>query len=258
MMQQVYNLLASFFVRPSLLGIGLAIAFSAIWLVFYKPPLFKKPWMWAVLAGGAILTPVAIVLVQLVATPVVGGLFRKIWSAQTLKDWFPLVVIPRLFILGLVREGVKLVPVIVYWLCKGRKILPKFGLSLGAVAGAGLGFLEAQWVLKYIFADGWSWADVQKYGAVIALSGFWETFFILGYNIAACALAGWGLSKGWGWQFYLLAALAYVVLMYSPLLAQVELVGVVQMELIIASWACLLTGIVLWLGRRGGPGKDDD
>jgi len=258
MMQQAYDLLASFFIRPSLLGIGLAIAFGAIWLVIYKPPLFKNPWMWAVLAGGAILASLAIVLVQLVATPVVGGLFRKIWSAQTLGDWFPLVVIPRLFTLGLVREGVKLVPVIVYWLCSGRKIQPKLGLALGAVAGAGFGVLEAQWVLKFIFADGWSWADVQKFGTVIALSGFWETFFILGYNIAACALAGWGLGKGWGWQFYLLAALAYVVLMYSPLLAQVELVGVVQMELIIATWALLLTGIVLWLGRMRGSSKEDN
>lgn len=257
MIQQAHDLLVSFFVKPSLLGIGLAIAFGAIWLVIYRPPLFKTPWMWAVLAGGAILAPVAIFLVKFIATPVVGGLFRRVWSAQTLQDWFLLAVIPRLFVLGLAREGVKLVPVVVYWLCKGRKMEPKLGLALGAVAGAGFGVLEAQWVLKYIFADGWSWADVQKYGAVIALSGFWETFFIVGYNVAACALAGWGLGKGWGWQFYLLVALAYAVLMYSPLLAQVELVGFVQMELIVATWALLLTGVALWLRENRRDSKKD-
>ncbi|MFC2042107.1 hypothetical protein ACFLTV_01205, partial [Chloroflexota bacterium] len=39
-----------------LLGIGLGIAFGAIWLAGYWPPLFRKYWLWLVMAGSAILS----------------------------------------------------------------------------------------------------------------------------------------------------------------------------------------------------------
>ena len=141
-----------------------------------------------------------------------------------------------------------LVPVVVYWWRSGRIMGSQRGLTIGAVAGAGVGLLEAQWTLNFILGSGWVWGDVQTYG-VVKLAGFWETFFILGFNVASCALAGWGLGKGWGWQFYLLASFAYAILLYTPALAEVHLVEGIQLEFVIAAWALLLTGVVLWLRK---------
>jgi hypothetical protein len=87
----------------------------------------------------------------------------------------------------------------------------------------------------------------------VALVGFWEGFFVIAFHIASCALAGWGLAKGWGWQFYLLASLLHVFLEYSAILVQSEIVSDVQAELLIASWAMVVTGGVLWLRGRKAP-----
>ena len=48
-LEQMVGFFLSFFANPSALGIGLAIAFGAIWLAPYRPPLFKRPWLWVVL-----------------------------------------------------------------------------------------------------------------------------------------------------------------------------------------------------------------
>jgi len=61
----------SFFQNPSASGtylaiaIGLATAFGAVWLACYRPPLFKKPWLWAVLVGSAFLTLAALCFIQI-------------------------------------------------------------------------------------------------------------------------------------------------------------------------------------------------
>jgi hypothetical protein len=154
-----------------------------------------------------------------------------------------------MYIFGLVREGFKLLPVAVYWWRNGRDIEPRLGLAAGAVSGAGFGILEAQWTLNYILANGWSWENVRMQG-VIALGGFWETFFVIGVNVASCALAGWGLAKGWGWQFYLLAAFAYFFMNYIAVLVGSGLISAVQAEFLIAAWALIATGVVLWLREK--------
>jgi RsiW-degrading membrane proteinase PrsW (M82 family) len=154
-----------------------------------------------------------------------------------------------MYLFGLVREGFKLLPVVVYWWRNGRDIEPKLGLAAGAVSGAGFGIFEAQWTLNYILATGWSWEYVQMKG-VTALGGFWETFFIIGVNVASCALAGWGLARGRWWQFYLLAALVYLIPNYTYVLVSKELITGVQAELLIAAWALMVTGVVLWLRER--------
>jgi hypothetical protein len=51
--EYMLSFLASFFANPSAWGIGLAVVFGAIWLTAYWSPLFKKPWLWAVLVGSA-------------------------------------------------------------------------------------------------------------------------------------------------------------------------------------------------------------
>jgi hypothetical protein len=85
---------------------------------------------------------------------------------------------------------------------------------------------------------------------LVALAGFWETFFVIGVHVASCALAGWGLARGWGWKFYLLAAFVYLFPNYSYVLLTKELITGVQAEFLIAAWALIATGVVFWLRER--------
>ena len=160
-------------------------------------------------------------------------------------SWLLLAGIPQIFISGLVQEGAKLVPVVAYWWRKGRSIDPKLGLAIGAVAGAGFGVFEAQWVHNTVFASGWSWQAVQSSG-IGALAPFWERFFAVAFHIAASALAGYGLARGWGWQFYLLASFLHGGLNYSAVALSAGLISVIQLEIFAAAWAVLVTGGALW------------
>jgi hypothetical protein len=254
MAQQMLGFLGYFFlVNPSVLGIFLAwilaLVFGAVWLACYRPPLITKPWLWAVLAGGAVLAPIAIVVAAFPLRAGISWVYDYLWSRETLTQWALLTSIPSMYLFCLVREGFKLLPVVVYWWRGGRNIEPKLGLAAGAASGAGFGILEAQWTLNTVLASGWSWWNVQAEGPV-ALAAFWETFFVVGVNVAVCALAGWGLARGRGWQFYLLAAFGYFVMNYSAVLVGSGLISAVQAEFLIAAWALIVTGVVLWLRER--------
>ena len=250
MIQQMLDFFPYFFSSPSVLGWSLAVIFGAIWLACYRAPLISKPWLWAVLVAGAILAPIAIVITSFPLGIGISKLFNHFMNQQTIQGWAWLLSIPSIFIFGLVWEGAKLVPVGVYWWRKNRVIEPKFGLLIGAVAGAGFGILEAQWALNYYILDSkWSWQLVQAQG-FSALSGFWESFFVLGLNVASTALAGWGLAKGWGWKFYLLAAFVYLVTNYNIVLVNYELISATQAQFIIATWALIVVGGTLWLRER--------
>lgn len=161
MLKQAIDFTSYFFSNPSFLGISLALIIGVVWLTVYWPPLFRHRWLWAVLAGGAIAAPIGIFLQEFMVTTWLGELARKIWSPETLNNWFLVVAAPGLFVQGLVREGAKFVPVVTYWLCKRREISPRFGLAIGAIAGAGFGILEAQWTLNYIIHSGWH-GDIYK------------------------------------------------------------------------------------------------
>jgi len=65
----------SFFQNPSAWGIGLAIAFGAVWLACYRPPLFKKPWLWAVLVSSPFIALAAASFIQI---PLQAGLFTVV------------------------------------------------------------------------------------------------------------------------------------------------------------------------------------
>jgi hypothetical protein len=249
MVQQMLGFFVYFFSNPSILGISLALVFGAIWLACYRPPLITKPWLWAVLAAGAILAPIAIAVTAFPLRFGISWVYGSFWSRETLAQWALLASLPSMYLFGLVQEGFKLVPVVVYWWRKGRSIEPKLGLAAGAASGAGFGILKAQWTLNSVLASGWSWRMVQLLG-VKALAPFWESFFVLGVDVAACALAGWGLAKGWGWQFYLIAAFIYVFMNYGTVLVSSGLISAVQAEFLIAAWAFLVTGVALWLGAR--------
>jgi len=76
------------------------------------------------------------------------------WSQEILLNWILLAGIPSILLSGLVQEGSKLVPVVIWWWRSGRDIDPKLGLAIGAVAGLGLGVFEAVWAHNAIFASG--------------------------------------------------------------------------------------------------------
>ena len=255
MLEQMVSFFISGFVYPGilwnqvLLGIGLAVVFGAVWFAAYWTPILKKPWAWAVLAAGAFLTWAAVAFIQIPLQFWTGQALGHFWSQEVLMSWLLLAAVPGILLSGLVQEGSKLMPVVIYWWRKGRSIDPKLGLAIGAVAGLGFGVFEAQWAHNYIFASGWNWETVQING-LIALAPFWERFFAVAFHIAASALTGYGLAKGWGWQFYLIAAFLHSFLNYSAVLFGTGVMTIVQVEIYIAVIAVLVTAVVLWLRWR--------
>jgi hypothetical protein len=249
MLEQMLSFWQGMFSHPSIIGIGLAMGFGAIWLAIYRPPLFKKPWLWAVMAGSAILAPIAFAIWNFPATRGIIQFYVNPLGREVFFNWILLAGLVPLSVAGLIQVGFKLIPVIIYWWYQDRKLDPKIGLAAGAVAGAGFGIIEAVWTHDYIFASGWTWAAVETQG-LVALAGFWERFFVVGWNVAACALAGWGLAKGKGWQFYLLATLLFVLLNYTSYLISEKIVKPEVGEMIVAAWAFLVTGVALWLSER--------
>jgi len=249
MVEYTVSFFVSFFQNPSALGIGLAIAFGAVWLAGYRPPLFKKPWLWAVLVSSAILALAAASFIQIPLQVLAGAALGHFWSQEVLESRILLAGIPQIFLSGLVQEGAKLVPVVVYWWRSGKNIDPKLGLAIGAVAGAGFGIFEAQWAHNLIFASGWTWGAVQT-GGFMALAGFWERFFTVAAHTAFSALAGYGLARGWGWQFYLIAACLHGLLNYGVALLQAGLFTIIHLEIYVAVLAVLVTAWALWLRWR--------
>jgi len=165
--------------------------------------------------------------------------------------WILLAGIPQILLSGLVQEGSKLVPVVAYWWRSGKNIDPKLGLAIGAVAGAGFAIFEAQWAHNLIFASGVTWEAVQTGGFMALLySGFWERFFTVAAHIAFSALAGYGLARGWGWQFYLIASFLHGLLNYSVVLLRAGLFTTLHAEIYIAVIAVLVTAWALWLRWR--------
>ena len=255
MLEQMLDFFVSWFVYPGilwtelLLGIGLAMVFGAIWFTPYWMPILKKPWAWAVLAGSAFLSLVAVTFIKIPLQAWTGQELGHFWSQEILIRWLLLAGIPLILLSGLVQEGSKLVPVVVYWWRSGKNIDPKLGLAIGAVAGVGLGVFEAVWAHNTVFASGWSWEAVQT-GGLMALAPFWERFFAVALHTAVSALAGYGLAKGWGWQFYLLASFLHAFNNYCVLLLQSGLFTIVHVEIYAAVVAALVTAGALWLRWR--------
>lgn len=249
MLNYMIDFLLSWFVNYSIIGVVLAIVFGTIWLTGYWPPLFKKGRLWVVLVGSAILSLVAVTFIQIPLQILTGQALFHFWSQEVLASWWLLAGIPQILLSGLVQEGAKLAPVVIWWWRKGRNIDPKLGLAIGAVSGAGLGIFDAIWAHNSIFAAGWTWEAVQT-GGIMALVGFWERFFTVAFHIAISALAGYGLARGWGWQFYLLAAFLHGLLNYSIVLLRSGAFTIVQLEIYTAVVAVLITVVALWLRWR--------
>jgi len=157
--------------------------------------------------------------------------------------------IPQILISGLVQEGAKLVPIVMYWRHEDRSLDPKLGLAIGAVAGAGFGIFEAQWAHNTILASVNIW-EALKANGLIALVGFWERFSAVAAHTAFSALAGYGLAKGKGWQFYLIASFLHAFLNYGAVLFKSGVLNIVRMEIYATVYALLVTGWALWLRWR--------
>jgi len=263
MVERMVDFFVSWFVYPDLgwtsllMGAGLAIAFGAVWFALYGTLILRKRWAWMVLVGSAFLSVIAISFIQIPLQYWSGIALLNFWSNEVLMGWILLAGLPQVLFSGLVQEGSKLVPVVLYWWRKGRNIDPKLGLVIGAVAGLGLGVFESFWAHSQIFSTGWSWGLVQTHGMTI-LFPFWERFFVVAFHIASCAIAGWGLARGWGWQFYLIAAFSHAFLNYSALLRISGMLTTIQVEIYLAVWALLVTAGALWLRWRKQPVVADE
>jgi RsiW-degrading membrane proteinase PrsW (M82 family) len=234
-------------------GIVIAFVFGAVWLLSHWPPLFKKPWLWAVLVGSAFLTLLVYVFIEIPLRSGVQTIMENIWDVYTLSDWLLLSSIPFVLVIGLVQEGAKMVPMVFWWVKGNRNISPKMGLAVGALAGAGFGIFQAVWVNNNILPYlGLPWDAAQNGFEGIAL--YWQTFFTVGFHIAVSALAGYGLAKGKGYQFYLLAALLHAVIAYVTILEIQFNLTILQVEMYIAVIAVLVTAGALMLRWR----KTDD
>jgi len=249
MWENIWQLFVSFYSNPSGWGIGIALALGAIWLGAFAPPVHKRPWLWAVLAGGAILFGPTIAFIQ---APLQFGANKALlhfWDQATLQQHLLFAGIPALLFTGLVQEGLKLVPALVY-VRRQASISNRDALILGAVAGAGFGIFEAAWVFNIVFASGFTWATVQLQGWQ-ALLPFWERFSTIGFHTAATALAIYGWNKGKGWQFYLLVAFLHIILNYSVLLLAAQALTMVQVEIYVSILAAAILATDLWLRWRG-------
>jgi len=256
MLQQLIQMFTSAFVFPNItltglaLGIGLSIAFGAVWLIAYRPPVFKRPWLLAVAASSAVLTWAACSFVQAPLQSWTNLALVHFLGLDTVIGWLLVTSIPSVLLSGIVQEGAKLLPVVVWWLRKNTTMTAKTGLIIGAISGAGFGVFEAVWALNtFVFIPGWSWGMVESQGFV-ALAPFFERFFAIAFHTASCALAGYGLAKGWGWQFYLVASLLHGLVNYSVVLFQTHVMTTVQMEMWITIIAVVLTAVVMWLRWR--------
>ncbi len=232
-----------------LVAIGLGFAFGGIWLTSYWPTMLKKPGLWMISVFSAFLTWIAIAFIQIPLQIWTGQILNHFWGQFTLLRWLLLAGIPSILLSGLVQEGAKLVPVVVYWWRKNWELTPQIGLIIGAASGAGFGIFEAIWVHNSIFSSGWTWSTVETSG-FLALLGFWERFFSVGFHIAVSALAGYGLVKHKGWQFYLIASFLHGLTNYSALLLQKGILTSIQIEIYIAVITIIITTVTLWLRWR--------
>jgi RsiW-degrading membrane proteinase PrsW (M82 family) len=229
-----------------LVAIALGVVFGTIWLIPYWPPILKKPRLWTIGIISAFLTWTAIAFIQIPLQNWTGQALLHFWSQITLIKWLLLAGIPQILLSGLVQEGVKLVPVVFYWWRNHYSISPVNGLIMGAFSGAGFGIFEAIWIHNTIFSSGWTW-EVVEISGFLALLGFWERFFSVAFHIAASALAGYGLVKRLGWQFYIIAAFLHGATNYSVILIQKGLLTSVRVEIYITVIAVVITSLVLWI-----------
>lgn len=229
----------SFFESPSIWGIGLAIIFGAFWLLLLTPLGWKRPARWFVFLSGAFIFVPSIALVQLPLQRALSLFLAAQLGIATYERDIIYLSIPAVLISGIVQEAAKLIPIAIYWLIRKRDLMPRFGLAIGALVGAGYGVFEAQWLLSEIFAAGFDFSWLSAFG-LIALGGFWERFFTVAFHTASGAVMGWGLAKGKWWLFYLFTTFWHFALNYTVVLYRTNNLSNLQVELLIAIMADII------------------
>ncbi len=91
---------------------------------------------------------------------------------------------------------------------------------------------------------------IKTQGLFIALIPFIERFFAVAFHTASSAIAGWGLVKGWGWQFYIIASIAHAAVNYNVIILAAGLLNNIQIEIYIAAVVLIVVFIALWLRWR--------
>ncbi|MFH0867270.1 MAG: hypothetical protein V1904_13830 [Bacteroidota bacterium] len=250
--KQIFDTFISFFKLPEttiplmLIALGIAIIFGAIWLACYLPPLFKQAWLWVIMVASIFSAVVFTAFLQLPLQYLSTQICNEFLSQQNIQTYMLAISVPAMIIAGLVQVGAKLLPVVIFWLLNKKNMDPKTGLMFGAVAGAGFGVIEAFQVHGQAFAMGWTISVIQT-GGFFAFLPFIERFFTIGFHTAALALAGYGLAKGKGWQFYLIAAALYTIMNYSMVLMATNIIALIHVEIIILVMAILTATAALWL-----------
>jgi RsiW-degrading membrane proteinase PrsW (M82 family) len=233
-----------------LASIGIGILFGAIWYAVFWTTILKKPYAWSILVVSTFLTWIALSFIQIPLQAWISQAFTHFFKTEVLMKWILLTTLPQILMSGFVQEGSKLLPVAVYWWKKDKKIDPKVGLLAGAVAGLGFGVFEAIWVLNTNFTAGWNIEMIKTQGLFIALIPFIERFFAVAFHTSASAIAGWGLAKGWGWQFYIIVSIAHATVNYNVIIIAAGLLNKIQIEIYIAAVVLIVVFIALWLRWR--------
>ena len=244
MFSQIFTQLTIYFRYVTLSGSGLALLFALLWLLLYRPPFFKQPRLWLVMLGGALAGVLAVSIIQ---TPL-SILINKLWHEDAGAGRLLLVGLLSVVTIGLVQEGAKLLPLLVLRKQLGGQLDEQQGLSAGAVSGFGYGFLETFYVMNFLFASGWNWDVLANEYPALVLTGV-ERVCMLGLNMGLSALVGWGLARGKGLRFYLLAAALHAFVAFISFLMANLSFPVVITELALMVIIIVLT--VVMLSMRG-------
>jgi hypothetical protein len=246
---RLVQLFTSYFDGFSMIGLCIALVFGAVWTACFRPPLIRKFWLWAVFPFGAATTFIAIVFLQ---RPLLAWLEHLGGQAAAHGEHHGFVlmsVLPALIVAALVQEGGKMVPAVTYWLAEKRKFNPLFALQLGAVAGAGFGILEATWTFNALFASEWTFETVQINGPA-ELFIFWESMFIVAMHVTTGAMTAYGLAKGWGWLYYLFAALMHIGLYLIIALIHGEVIPHIYGDLILTVYVEVIMVVLIIVGEK--------
>jgi hypothetical protein len=257
MLNQCIGFLQSGFYYPGLtiskavVAILIAFVFGGLWFAAFRTPVLWKRWSWTVIIIGAFLTWTAIAFVQIPLQTWFGQAISHFFDNATIYRFLLLFGLPSVIISGLVQEGAKLVPVILYPR-EGKRLDLRAGIGLGALSGLAFGVFEAVWVFNSVMLTGFNWT-VATTGGIMPLLPFWERFFTIGFHIAAGAIAGWGFARGWGWKFWLVAAGCHAAINFSAILVRAGTLNTSGVEIYLAVVAVLTIAVALHLRYRKSP-----
>jgi hypothetical protein len=253
-----------------LLAIAIGIVFGGIWLLLYRPPLFKTSRLWYVFFVSAILTWAAVSFIQLPLQVWTKDALVHWWNPQTLSTakFILLSYIPIVLIAGIVQEAAKIAPVFFFRQRNKNDFTPQLGLIAGAVAGAGFGIFEAIWKLNLILPDigfytsystalssaGFKSLQIMLLG-LSPIMGIFGSIYSVIFHIAASALVGYGLAKHRGWQFFLLAVFLNALINYGAFLAYFPRISMTEGIIWVSVPVVLVTVFALWLRWHKPRGK---